>query len=253
MLAQSLLNAYDPIDQGWENDPQANNIYSWTTAEGILAGHLFVTDLLRHGITFKDWQARSKQLHVKRYRYEFDVAIAFSGRQRIVAEKIASTLKHHGLTVFYDMDYQHELVGEDLASYLQKTYLRKSRHAVAVLSRDFLMSKWSGNWEWRAHHIDPAILLPIVPKMGMPISEDQLAIAEFLTSAGYKPIEPFLLADVIGATEGGNTDILGTLQYLHEPYVMLPDSKIGANIAVGALMLASIPLWIWKYWPRKNN
>jgi len=150
MLAQLLIDSYDTKEIGWKNNQRANHVFSWTTAHGTLAGYFFSKDLYTSQITLKQWKARSRKLHVKRRRYELDVVLSFSGHQRDVAERINTVLKNYGLTVFYDRDYQHELLGEELTIYLQRTYFWRSRYAVAILSKDFVRSKWGGNWEWRA-------------------------------------------------------------------------------------------------------
>jgi hypothetical protein len=82
--------------------------------------------------------------------FEFDVVISFAGADRAVASEINTVLTTAGYRVFYDLEQQHRLLGEDLAEYLHDLYLRRSRYAIVVVSVNFLRSKWAGNWEWRA-------------------------------------------------------------------------------------------------------
>jgi hypothetical protein len=83
-------------------------------------------------------------------QYDFDVAISFAGSDRTVASQISDELKRAGYRVFYDRDYQHALLGEDLTAYLQQTYSRRSRFAIVIISTAFKESKWAGQWEWKA-------------------------------------------------------------------------------------------------------
>jgi hypothetical protein len=84
------------------------------------------------------------------YRAGINVAISFAGADRKVALSIAERIKKAGFRVFYDHDHRHSLLGEDLTSFLQKTYANESRFVVVLVSRAFLTSLWAGNWEWRA-------------------------------------------------------------------------------------------------------
>ena len=76
--------------------------------------------------------------------------ISFAGADRVVASEIYAVLTMAGYRVFYDLEQQHRLLGEDLAEYLHDLYLRRSRYAIVVVSDNFLRSNWAGNWEWRA-------------------------------------------------------------------------------------------------------
>lgn len=82
--------------------------------------------------------------------FEFDVVISFAGPDREVAREISDIVTAAGYRVFYDYDRQHDLLGQDLAEYLQDVYFRRGRYAVVVVSRAFLASTWASNWEWRA-------------------------------------------------------------------------------------------------------
>jgi hypothetical protein len=104
-------------------------------------------DLRNQGLDAKDWHQLVDEVVGGR---KFDVVISFGGPDRSVAEAIRDRLVSAGLSVFYDDDFQHQLLGEDLAVLLQDIYFARSRYAITVLSRAFIESEWAGNWEWRA-------------------------------------------------------------------------------------------------------
>ena len=148
--ASALLAGFDQLQGGWraETSRPGAAIYSWATVLGLMASRWLEDDLTRHGIDQEEYQARMTEVDDMRHKY--DVVISFSGAQRGVAEAIAHRIKAAGFTVFYDFDRQHDLLGEELSIYLQKVYFSQSKYAVAILSKDFVKSKWAGNWEWRA-------------------------------------------------------------------------------------------------------
>lgn len=146
----ALGAGFDEVHDGWRSDMARPEepIYSWTSALGILATSLLRSDLEKTQTTTDQIVERVQEMQITRHVY--DVVVSFSGRQRSVAEAIASKIKDAGFTVFYDLDRQHDLLGEDLSIYLQKVYFSQSKFAVAVLSPDFVESDWAGGWEWKA-------------------------------------------------------------------------------------------------------
>ena len=148
LLSHELVTSFDPVIQGWRGPVPAANAVSWATGLGLQATYALATDLEATGVSVHEWRARGEYLVGE--PHEFDIAISFGGPDRAVAETIRSVLAAAGFRVFYDFDYQHELLGEDLAVTLQRTYYGRSRFAIALLSEAFLESNWGANWEWRA-------------------------------------------------------------------------------------------------------
>lgn len=54
---------------------------------------------------------------------KFDYAISFSGSQRGLARELSNKLKKVGLKVFFDEDFEHEMLGGDGADYLNSVFL----------------------------------------------------------------------------------------------------------------------------------
>jgi TIR domain len=194
LLGQELVSAFDPDIAAWRGPsdgvgPGAGT--SWASALALWASYRLARDLVRHDCSVAEWRDRCREISSP--MYEFDVVISFAGADRALAAEIAEVIKRAGYRVFYDRDHQHALLGEDLAAYLQDTYLRRSRFAVALISGAFLKSRWAGNWEWKAvlarmQQTDSSYLLPyfveavqvpgLNPTLGY-VSGDDYTPAEF--------------------------------------------------------------------------
>jgi hypothetical protein len=151
LLGHELASTFDGDISAWHGPvatTQTQQGVSWASALALRGTYALAQDLVSWRITVPEWLERGRQLTSA--QYEFDVAISFAGNDRIVAAQISDELKRAGYRVFYDRDYQHALLGEDLTEYLQDTYFRRSRFAVVVISQAFRESKWAGQWEWKA-------------------------------------------------------------------------------------------------------
>jgi hypothetical protein len=172
MLGHELLSSFDHDIAAWKGPPAAHSSsrspsqgVSWASALALRATYALAQDLLRFGLTAQEWLDRSRGLASA--QFDFDVAISYAGSNRDIAARISDELKLAGYRVFYDRDYQHALLGEDLTQYLQDTYFRRSRFAIVIISSAFKESNWASNWEWKAvlarmHDQRGAYLLPYV-------------------------------------------------------------------------------------------
>lgn len=151
LIAQELISSFDPDIGAWHG-PQivrrTGQGVSWASSLALRTVYALAQDLVAWGLTADEWLERSYELVAA--QYDFDVAISFAGSDREVAAEISTELKNAGYRIFYDRDYQHALLGEELTEYLQDTYFRRSRFAVVIISPAFRESKWAGQWEWKA-------------------------------------------------------------------------------------------------------
>lgn len=181
-LGSEIIDGYDAIRGGWRNHESDDAICTWRTAESLLAVQFLARDLANLGLTMESWNLRRETSEALRSTDGFDVGICFSSKQRDAAARIRQTLRDGGLTVFYDEDYQHELLGADLNVYLHDIYFRRCRYAIAILSEDFVRSKWSGSLEWRA------ILTRLQEARGnflLPYYTDEVDVPGLSSSIGY--------------------------------------------------------------------
>lgn len=75
--------------------------------------------------------------------FKYDVAFSFAGTERSLAEKIATTLREHGFSVFYDNFYPEQLWGKDLVATFDQIYRKESRYCVMFLSREYANRMWT--------------------------------------------------------------------------------------------------------------
>lgn len=151
LLGRELVSTFSRPTMSWPGPAvgvKTGSGASWASALALEATYRLARDISAIGLEASEWLARCAEIADS--RYEFDVAISFAGADRAVALAISQRLKAAGFRVFYDRDFQHALLGEDLTQYLQDTYTNKSKYAVIIVSRAFLASRWAGNWEWRA-------------------------------------------------------------------------------------------------------
>lgn len=147
-LAARLIAAFDTGERSWRAPSHKDGAgSSWATSLALRNVYQLAEDLSASGVSAPEYESLMVRESVAA---EFDVVISFGGGDRKVAAQIRDRLVAAGLRVFYDEDYQHQLLGEDLAVLLQDIYFSRSRFAVAVLSKGFLDSTWAGNWEWKA-------------------------------------------------------------------------------------------------------
>ncbi|RAS63924.1 TIR domain-containing protein [Lentzea atacamensis] len=145
-ISARLIESFDRSEQGWHG-PSHGKVSSWASSLALLNVHLLARDLLTSGLDVTEYKKLMRSMQARK---RFDVVISFGGPDRGVAREIRDHLVSAGLRVFFDTDFRHDLLGEDLAILLQDIYFERSRFAIAVLSRSFLESDWAGNWEWKA-------------------------------------------------------------------------------------------------------
>lgn len=96
----------------------------------------------------------------------FDFAISFAGPERELARRLAQDLRSDGFSVFFDEQFEHEMLGRDGADYLNDVFFRQSRFCIALVSRHYEKSAWS-ELERRAAQArelseGPGFLIPVL-------------------------------------------------------------------------------------------
>lgn len=96
----------------------------------------------------------------------FDFAISFSGAERDLARRLAEALIAKGCRVFFDEHFEHEMLGQDGADYLNNVFFRESRFCVALVSHAYQERAWA-QLERRAAQArelgaGPGFLLPVL-------------------------------------------------------------------------------------------
>lgn len=75
---------------------------------------------------------------MRRFRFDYAVAISFAGEDRKHAEGLAHELTKLGISVFYD-DYERSLLwGKDLPTLLASVYRDRARYCVMFVSKHYV-------------------------------------------------------------------------------------------------------------------
>ncbi|MDR3566026.1 MAG: TIR domain-containing protein [Negativicutes bacterium] len=74
-------------------------------------------------------------------KYEFDVVLTFAGEDSAYVESVAKFLADADINFLYNSDFQIELWGKNLYSYLQDVYENKAEFCVIFISQ-YYKQKW---------------------------------------------------------------------------------------------------------------
>ena len=113
--------------------------------------------------------------------YPYDLAFSFSGKQRLLVDKILKEIQKKCKSIRCFYDYNENLLGEDLNTKLYSVYSTESRFCIMLISKEYLSSEWT-------------------------IHERRAAITRMRKERGGKYILPLKVDD---AELSGVTDILG--------------------------------------------
>lgn len=86
---------------------------------------------------------RNDPTNQKSKEFRFDFGISFSGFDRELARQLRNELMQSGLSVFFDEDFEHEMIGHDGSLYLRNVYSRECRFCVVLISHSYDMRDWT--------------------------------------------------------------------------------------------------------------
>lgn len=72
----------------------------------------------------------------------YDVALSFSGKDRKFVQDVAEQLKFFGISVFYDIWDQPNLLGRDLFVHLADIYQNSAKYCLIFISKSYVESVW---------------------------------------------------------------------------------------------------------------
>ncbi len=129
--------------------------------------------------------------------YEYDVALSFAGTERHYAETLASSIRDHGFSVFYDSFYPEQLWGKDLVVFFDEIYQRKSRYCVMFVSSEYCDRMWT-NHERRS--AQARLLKEKGKEYILPIKVDDAELPGTPPTIGYLPLAQYgieKIADIL--------------------------------------------------------
>jgi hypothetical protein len=75
--------------------------------------------------------------------FRFDFGLSFAGSDRDLARQLRDGLRNAEFQVFFDEDYEHEMIGHDGSIYLRNVYSRECRFCIVLISRDYDQRDWT--------------------------------------------------------------------------------------------------------------
>jgi hypothetical protein len=75
--------------------------------------------------------------------FRFDFGLSFAGSDRDLARQLRDGLRNEAFQVFFDEDYEHEMIGHDGSLYLRNVYSRECRFCIVLISRDYDQRDWT--------------------------------------------------------------------------------------------------------------
>ncbi|MCL5745195.1 MAG: toll/interleukin-1 receptor domain-containing protein [Acidobacteria bacterium] len=75
--------------------------------------------------------------------FRFDFGISFAGQERKLARQLRDGLRNAGFTVFFDEDYEHEMIGHDGSVYLRNVYSKECRFCIVLISQAYDKRDWT--------------------------------------------------------------------------------------------------------------
>jgi TIR domain len=75
--------------------------------------------------------------------FDYDVALSYTGEDRVYVQKIAARLRELGVLVFYDEYAAAEMWGNDLYALLDEVYRRRARFTIMFVSRHYASKPWT--------------------------------------------------------------------------------------------------------------
>ena len=76
--------------------------------------------------------------------FRFHFALSFAGKvARKTAKRLRDELRRVDFEVFYDEDYEHEMLGRNGIEYLRRVFFAESKHCIALVSEAYDRSHWA--------------------------------------------------------------------------------------------------------------
>lgn len=161
-------------------------------------------------------RAGDKVIETRSHRnFRYDIAISFAGEDRQVAEEIATLLKLHDISVFYDDFEKAELWGKDLYEYLARIYSKDARHCIIIISSHYAKKLWTTherkNAQERAFRDNEDYILPV--------RLDDTALPGIRDTVGYIDLRKTSIKELINLV----LKKLGNLQISKRSEVQMPE------------------------------
>lgn len=78
-------------------------------------------------------------------KIKFDIALSFAGEDREYVDKVATSLRTRGISVFYDLFEEENLWGKNLYDYLSDIYQNQARYTIMFISEAYKKKLWTNH------------------------------------------------------------------------------------------------------------
>jgi hypothetical protein len=131
-----------------------------------------------------DWQSFPRSLGFENVEleHEYDFALSFAGEDRPLADALNELLDADDYVVFYDLNQQARIVGEDVEAFLAPIYASDSRFVIAVLGRMYGEKRWTiFESDQFKERFDDGHVIPIWDRNALPSRFDETRNIGYLT------------------------------------------------------------------------
>lgn len=137
---------------------------------------------------------------MKNKKFQYSVALSFSGKQRSYVERVSKELTRLNVRHFYDYNEQETLWGKDLARYLDKLYYEDAEYFVPFISKEYVETVWPNHELSAALDRNMNDLRPDFQRYILPVYFEDIRVNGIPRSLGYydaNSISPEMLAKAI--------------------------------------------------------
>lgn len=137
---------------------------------------------------------------MEKKKYQYSVALSFSGKQRSYVERVSKELTRLNIRHFYDFNEQEDLWGKDLARYLDKLYFEDAEYFVPFISKEYVETVWPNHELSAALDRNMNDIRPDYQRYILPVYFDNIRVSGIPRSIGYydaNKVTPELLASAI--------------------------------------------------------
>ena len=79
----------------------------------------------------------------KQNEFEFDFAFSFAGEDRVIVKKVRDSLVRRGIRVFFDEDFEWDLIGKNLSNRFKDVYGKNTIYVVIFISKHYRVKQWT--------------------------------------------------------------------------------------------------------------
>lgn len=135
-----------------------NSLSEWNLDNNLLKGNdLIALNYPSHKFIKYNLEKKSKLKEIEKIKevklmdvtkiisnkFEFDFAFSFAGEDRETVRKVRDSLVKKAIRVFFDEDFESDLIGKNLSDRFKEIYGKKSKFVVIFVSEHYKIKEWT--------------------------------------------------------------------------------------------------------------